>query len=74
MAVTFPNLMAEIAKRGIKKTAIAERIGISSRTLYSKLGGETSFTWEEVCAIKDCFFPDMDQETLFKRTDNQDTQ
>lgn len=71
MAVVFPNLIAEIAKRGIKKTAIAERIGVSTRTLYSKLGGETSFSWEEVCEIKNCFFPDMDQETLFKRADDQ---
>ena len=71
MAVVFPNLVAEIAKRGIKKTTIAERIGVSTRTLYSKLGGETSFSWEEVCEIKDCFFPDMDQETLFKRADDK---
>lgn len=71
MAVVFPNLIAEIAKRGIKKTAIAERIGVSTRTLYSKLGGETSFSWEEVCEIKNCFFPDMDQETLFKRADDK---
>ena len=71
MTVIFPNLVAEIAKRGIKKTSIAERIGVSNRTLYSKLGGETSFSWEEVCMIKDCFFPDMDQETLFKRSDDQ---
>lgn len=69
MAAVFPNLVAEIARRGIKKTSIAEQIGVSSRTLYSKISGETSFTWEEVCAIKDYFFPDMDQRTLFKRTD-----
>lgn len=72
MSVVFPNLAAEIAKRGIKKTSIAERIGVSTRTLYSKLKGETSFSWEEVCAIKDCFFPDMDQETLFKRPNTPD--
>lgn len=70
MMIVFPNLIAEIAKRGIKKTSIAERIGVSTRTLYSKLSGETSFSWEEVCKIRDCFFPDMDQETLFKRADN----
>lgn len=72
MAVIYPNLVAEIAKRGIKKTSIAKQIGVSSRTLYCKLSGETSFSWEEACAIKNCFFPDMESETLFKRADKHE--
>lgn len=67
MAAVFPNLAAEIARRGIKKATIAEKLGISQRSLYSKLSGETSFTWEEVCAIRDIFFPDMDPTSLFYR-------
>ena len=72
MAVIFPNLIAEISKRGVKKVTIAEKLGISTRSLYSKLSGETSFTWEEVCAIRDFFFPDMDTTALFYRSNDQD--
>lgn len=71
MRTMYPILAGEIAKRGIKKTAIAKQIGVSERALYNKLYGVAPFTWPEVCNIKDCFFPDMDQETLFKRADDK---
>ena len=73
MTVVFPTLVGEIAKRGIKKTTIADRLGISTRSLYSKLSGETSFTWEEVCAVTNFFFPDLDPTTLFRRAGDQDS-
>lgn len=73
MAVVYPVLVGEIAKRGIKKTVIANRIGISTRSLYSKLAGETSFSWDEVCEIRDCFFPDINQSELFQRVDGSGT-
>lgn len=66
MQTVFPTLVREINERGIKKTAIAKQIGISTRSLYSKLSGETSFKWSEVQEISNCFFPDMDIGTLFK--------
>lgn len=70
MSVVFPELVGEIAKRGIKKSVIAKRLNISERTFYNKLSGSTSFTWDEVRIINDCFFPDMDEKTLFSRTSN----
>ena len=72
MQIVYPTLRGEIAKRGIKKSVIAERAGITERTLYSKLSGLTSFTWEEVCVISETFFPDLDRNTLFAKT-NGDT-
>lgn len=69
MTVIYPTLIGEIAKRGVKKCVIAERLNISERALYNKLSGISSFTWEEVCTIKACFFPDMDQTSLFTRAD-----
>lgn len=72
MISVFPTLAGEIAKRGIKKNAIAQRLGISYRSLYSKLAGETSFTWEEVRTINECFFPDMNTTELFKRVDSNE--
>ena len=73
MNIAFPTLTGEIAKRGIKKTVIAERIGVSVRTLYDKMAGKTSFTWEEANAIHSVFFPDIEKDTLFKRSDDPTT-
>ena len=61
----FPTLIAEIAKRGIKKHTIAQQLEISDRTLRKKLLGETSFTWPEVQMICYTFFPDIPIEQLF---------
>lgn len=68
MLATYPTLTGEIAKRGIKKNAIAKHLGISERALYNKLSGKVSFTWEEVLAINRCFFPDFDPTSLFARS------
>lgn len=67
--VCYPILIGEIAKRGIKKTAIARQLGISERTLYNKLSGIVDFTWPEVLAIKSCFFPDIDPQQLFAKAE-----
>ena len=62
----YPILMAEIAKRGIKKSVISARLGISGRSLYNKMAGTVAFTWPEVCQIRDTFFPDMGKDDLFQ--------
>lgn len=62
--VMYPVLEGQIAARGIKKTAIAKRIGCSERSLYSKLSGKTQFTWAEVRDMNKTFFPDMASEQL----------
>lgn len=64
----YPNLAAEIAKRGIKKNAIATTLGISGRALYNKMAGSAPFTWTETCTIQHVFFPDMDKDVLFEST------
>lgn len=64
--VYFPILSGEIAKRGIKKRAIAECLGICNRSLNNKLSGRVPFTWDEVRAIRSTFFPDMTPDDLFK--------
>lgn len=71
MNVAFPVLAGEIAKRGVKKCAIASSIGISGRALYNKMSGEVPFTWPEVCCINEQFFPDMSKEALFAQAERQ---
>lgn len=66
--VCYPNLNAEIARRGIRKNVIAKTLGITDRALRKKMGGETNFTWPEVCKINEVFFPDMNKEILFENT------
>lgn len=69
MVSVYPTLIGEIAKRGVKKSAIAKRLDISDRTLYNKLYGIADFTWSEVMSINTCFFPDMDPKELFARAE-----
>lgn len=68
--VYFPVLISEMAKRQIKKKVIAESIGVCNKSLNNKLSGRVPFTWPEVSAIKDRFFPDMTPEILFAPADS----
>lgn len=71
MNIAFPVLAGEIAKRGIKKSAISSALGISGRALYSKMAGETPFTWPEVCGINEQFFPDMSKDMIFAQAEQE---
>jgi hypothetical protein len=63
-AIKFPILTGEIARRGIRKSVIAQRLGIEYKSLNNKLSGRTEFTWAELLAIQAEFFPDMKIEDL----------
>lgn len=65
MYMRYPNLVSEIAKRGIKKKVIAKKIGVSERAFYNKMIGVSEFTWPEICIISSAFFPDIEKEFLF---------
>ena len=71
MRVVYPELAAEIAKRGVRKKDIAKCVRISDRALSNKLQGRTAFTWDEVSKIRDTFFPDVQKDTLFKVADGE---
>lgn len=67
MNIEFPNLVAEIAKRGIKKTAIAQAANMCTKTLREKITGKFEFSLWEAMVIRDTFFPDQTLEYLFER-------
>ncbi len=69
MVSIYPNLIGAIAKSGVAKAKIAGTLGISPRTLYSKLMGNTEFTLSEANKIHSAFFPNMDKDELFRRAD-----
>lgn len=69
--VYYPTLEGEIARRGIKKIAIAKSLNICSKTLANKMHGRVPFTWPEVQTIKTQFFPDMKPEDLLARAETE---
>ena len=42
--MNIPELKAAIARKGFTIPTLAEAIGISKKTLYMKINGDTSFT------------------------------
>lgn len=62
----YPNLAAEMARKGIDFSDIAKVIGKDKRSVYNKIHKITHFTLEECRAIRDAFFLDMELDYLFK--------
>ena len=49
----YPNLEAELARSGIRKSELAKELGITRMSLYSRLVGEIEFSLNEakiICA------------------------
>lgn len=65
MIVIYPVLISEMAKNKVTKTIVAKAIGISTRSLYSKLNGKTDFTLSEADKIHSIFFPYISKDELF---------
>lgn len=65
----FPNLKAEMARKDIKYSKIAEILGISYASVANKINGKTDFTRSEIFKIRDTLFPDMPLEYLFETVD-----
>lgn len=63
----FPNFEAEIARRGLKKKAMAKDAGMSYRSFYNKSVGSSEFTLSEACFLRDKYFPDLDFQYLYHR-------
>lgn len=65
----YENLISLIERRGVRKSTLAQSIGITTRALSNKLAGKSDFTWSQVCEIQGRFFPDVPREVLFKDDD-----
>lgn len=61
----FTTLRAEMARYGIKYLSISESLGVTPKTLRSKISGEYPFTSVEMKKIRDEFFPSMTIDALF---------
>ena len=66
----YPNLRAEMARKGVTGTEIANVIGRTKSTLSQKLGKEDGFTLLEAEKIKAFLNVDMTIDELFKREES----
>lgn len=62
----YRELLGEIVKKGLTKKELAKGIGISEKTLFNKLNGNSDFTWSEVKEIRNIVAPDIPLEKLFE--------
>lgn len=62
----FPNLEAEMARRGLTADDISRAIKITPRSVRNKLSGSACWKYKEAVRIKDLFFAGMDLEFLFR--------
>lgn len=63
----YPNLEAEIARKDITKTEIADGINMPRSTFTQKIGGKFEFTVGEAKRIQKKYFPEYSIEYLFKK-------
>jgi transcriptional regulator with XRE-family HTH domain len=61
----YPNLRAEIARKGVTATAIADALVITKGTLSLKMQGKSAFTVPEAKAIKKLLDADVTIDELF---------
>lgn len=61
----YSNLQTIIESKNIPMERIATLLGVSSKTVYNKMQGNTEFTLSEVQKIR-CVLPEYDFDFLFE--------
>lgn len=61
----YGNLLAEIARKNLRKKDIAKEAEIQVFAFSKKLNGKKDFTVEEADRIHDLFFPELSLHYLF---------
>lgn len=69
----YPNLVGQMAARGISRATLAATLKCAPKTLYYKLNGRSQFTWNEVCLMRNELFPDLEISTLMYRSEGAET-
>lgn len=63
------NLRAEMARANVTIAEIAEFSGKSDRTIRDRIKGKGQFPIQDAIKVKNAFFPGMDLEYLFARSE-----
>ena len=62
----YPNLKAELARRGISLGTLSESLGIHRTTMSLKLSGKSSLTLAEAVRIRDIIDSGLSLEYLYE--------
>ena len=65
------NLKAEMVRKDVKATEIAEHLKVRQSTVYDKINGHYGFSFNEALSIKRHFFPNCNIEYLFENYEDQ---
>ena len=57
----------EVKQEGVSRADMQELLSVSEKTVRNKIYGKTDFTWAEVRAIRNRYFPNDDFEQLFDK-------
>lgn len=66
----FPNIKAELARKGMTIVDLSNATGIRYQTLWCKLKGDYQFTVQEAISIKSAIGVDMPLEELFEKKES----
>lgn len=64
----FPNLSAEIKKRGLTQKEFAEKVKISENLFSKKMNSKAIFNYEEIKRIIEFFNPRLSLDYLFEES------
>lgn len=64
--IIFPELVSQMAERGVTQKQLAQATRLSEKAIYNKLRGLAPFTWPELCVIRRELFPDLSSDELFR--------
>lgn len=64
----YPNLSAEMARKGISQAELANKVGRTKATMSLKLNGAAPINLAEARAIKEALQTNLPLETLFDQT------
>ncbi|WP_339161718.1 hypothetical protein [Siminovitchia sp. FSL W7-1587] len=67
----YPNLDAEMARKGIKRKDLAQLFKGRVPTVSEKLNGKYPLLLDEAVRIRETFFPEYSLEYLFETCDNK---
>lgn len=62
----FRNLVKEMRSKGVTYGNLAKVLGVSEKTVWNKLSGQTDFTLAEVRIICETLFPEFRMDYLFR--------
>ncbi len=65
VAVNCNNLEAEMKRKSISRTDIANLIGVSYSTIHSRFNGNSEWLYNECLLIRNTYFMGMELDYLF---------